>query len=68
MKKTVIFDFPDGFHFPVSYRNGEKIEEIPCEGCPFDFGDHCFLTKENPSEHPKCPFYGGAETVNFDGN
>lgn len=69
MKKTVIFDFPDDFIFPKTFKVdvcmgcslwGLKSDEEPC----------CFLTGDadyplTPSSIP-CPFSGGAETVVYD--
>lgn len=75
MKSVTVLEFPDGFHFSVSYRDGgEYITETPCEGCPFNARDYCLVTKEraeevidkdwrHPSEHPKCPFYQAQQMI-----
>lgn len=69
MKKNVIFEFPDDFEFP------EKFSEYGgCKNCPFfqmhDWDEWCFLTGDGDDtkgeERKHCPFYGGADTVNFD--
>lgn len=68
MKKTVVFEFPDDFKFP------KRFTDEGCKGCPLKTEDGqgdvmCFITEEGdypllPSKL-ECPFYDGAESVNF---
>lgn len=79
MKKTVVFEFPDDFKFPE--KCGDKCSACPfcfvddCEkmcfitrDSPFDFLRMGYLTgKIKHPAHPDCPFYGGSDTVSYDG-
>lgn len=58
MKRTVIFNFPDGFQFP------EEFNREHCKPCPFyqeddelEELDYCFT----PTGNYSCPFYGKSE-------
>lgn len=89
MKKSVVFEFPDDFHFPeyfgqknTTYEENTlcglsgkvcEIVNIPsstCVECPFyvpvdEYGPFCMLTGGDDVSKRPCPFYGGADTVNY---
>ena len=79
MEKKVIFNFPDDFKFPERWGN-RKCTGCPFD-TSIDDEPLCFLTGDceyGPCKfdrttgkivylpHPKCPFYNGADTVNYD--
>lgn len=58
MKRTVIFNFPDGFQFP-KYFNREH-----CIKCPFFREDDELIEYDDcfaPTGCYSCPFYGKSE-------
>lgn len=78
-KKTVIFEFPNDFRFPEKW-GFPQCDGCPFD-ISMDDEPLCFLTGDSdcwPSvydkskggfvrlPHPNCPFYGGADTVNYD--
>lgn len=76
MKKTVVFEFPDDFEFPPEFSNNicykSKGRYEPAIVCPFyvssdEYESYCMLTGGEEGDGKVCPFYGGIDTVNYDG-
>lgn len=68
MEKTVIFEFPDNFKFPLLFDSVYG----PCPECPMfcrcDSGEEwCFLVGYISPLDAFCPFYCGEETVKKEG-
>lgn len=70
MKKTVVFEFPDGFDFPQCF---EEEHPARCRECLMyciddDQTEWCFLTKDGDytpkHERILCPFSKGENVIN----
>lgn len=57
-----------GVHTGTVY-NVRNVPTSTCFNCPFyisdDDGAWCMITGGEEGHHAKCPFYGGADTVNY---